>query len=87
MKLRRTYLFENKEYKNEQLTRALFPYLGVVNSWHVGILDKSISQRNFPILPLTRDWYQPRPFVYYEPDAPPCPDSAFEWFRTGIPMF
>ena len=36
MKLRRTYLVANEEYKNEQLTRALFTYLGVVNSWCVG---------------------------------------------------
>jgi hypothetical protein len=33
MKLRRTYLVANEEYKNEQLTRALFTYLGVVNSF------------------------------------------------------
>ena len=26
--LRRTYLVANEEYKNEQLTRALFAYLG-----------------------------------------------------------
>ena len=40
MKLRRTYLAANQEYKNEQLTGALFTYLGVVNSWCVGLPEK-----------------------------------------------
>src|SRR5215470_15006404 len=36
MKLRRTYLVANEEDKNEQLTRTLSTYLGIVNSWKSG---------------------------------------------------
>ena len=44
-RLRRTYLVANEEHKNEQFTRALFTYLGVVllaKAIKAGVKRKSV---------------------------------------------